>query len=103
MLTQRCHLSEPGNKLGLYWATGVPNIYRRWGDKTSSLKNVKCSGEPKKHGCHYNEWDSLLFTMTVALSFQIEMNLDRTNSSFLATSLYKKVIFFSYKVSDDMM
>ena len=24
--------------------------YRRWGDKTSYLKNVKCSGEPKKHG-----------------------------------------------------
>ena len=22
-------------------------IYRRWGDKTSYLKNVKCSGEPK--------------------------------------------------------
>ena len=21
--------------------------YRRWGDKTSYLKNVKCSGEPK--------------------------------------------------------
>ena len=44
-----------------------------------------------------NEWDSLLFTMvhaTVSLSFQIEIcNLDRTKSSFLATSLYKKVIF----------
>ena len=24
--------------------------YHRWGDKTSYLKNVKCSGEPKKHG-----------------------------------------------------
>ena len=22
-------------------------IYRRWGDKTLYLKNVKCSGEPK--------------------------------------------------------
>ena len=23
------------------------HAYRRWGDKTSYLKNVKCSGEPK--------------------------------------------------------
>ena len=31
---------------------------------------------------------------TVALSFQIEIhNLDRTKSSFLATNLYKKVVF----------
>ena len=32
----------------VYW---VYMSYRRWGDKTSYLKNVKCSGEPKKHGC----------------------------------------------------
>ena len=25
--------------------------HRRWGDKTSYLKNFKCSGEPKTHGC----------------------------------------------------
>ena len=35
-----------------------------------------------------------IYHATVALSFQIEIcNLDRTKSSFLATSLYKKVIF----------
>ena len=35
-----------------------------------------------------------IYHATVALSFQIEIcNLDRTISSFLATSLYKKVIF----------
>ena len=46
-----------------------------------------------------------IYHATVALSFQIEIcNLDRTKkkkSSFLATSLYKKVIFtkkLSYKV-----
>ena len=34
-----------------------------------------------------------IYHATVALSFQIEIcNLDRTKSSFLATSLYKKVI-----------
>ena len=37
---------------------------------------------------------SSFYHATVALSFQIEIcNLDRTKSSFLATSLYKKVIF----------
>ena len=42
-----------------------------------------------------------IYHATVALSFQIEIcNLDRTKSSFLATSLYKKVIKkkLSYKV-----
>ena len=43
-----------------------------------------------------------IYHATVSLSFQIEIcNLDRTISSFLATSLYKKVIFtknVSYKV-----
>ena len=46
---------------------------------------------------------------TVALSFQIEIcNLDSTKSSFLATSLYKKVIFtknwvtMSCRPSDDI-
>ena len=35
-----------------------------------------------------------IYHATVALSFQIEIcNLDRTKSSILATSLYKKVIF----------
>ena len=35
-----------------------------------------------------------LYHATVALSFRIEIwNLDKTKSSFLATSLYKKVIF----------
>ena len=49
------------------------------------------------------KWDQpSIYHATVALSFQIEIcNLDRTKSSFLATSLYKKVIFtkkLSYKV-----
>ena len=50
-----------------------------------------------------------IYHATVALSFQIEIcNLDRTKSSFLATSLYKKVIFTknwvtrSCRPSDDM-
>ena len=50
-----------------------------------------------------------IYHATVALSFQIEIcNLDRTNSSFLATSLYEKVIFTknlvtrSCRPSDDM-
>ena len=69
--------------------------YRRWGDKTSYLKNVKCSGEPKKHGCFNTIMNGTTFYhATVALSFQIEIcNLDRTKSSFLPKSLCKKVIF----------
>ena len=72
------------------------NTYRRWGDKTSYLKNVKCSGEPKNMAALTLEWmgQPSIYHATVALSFQIEIcNLDRTKSSFLATSLYKKVIF----------
>ena len=43
---------------------------RRWGDKPSYLKNFKCSGEPKNRLLqHYNEWDSLLFTMPQWLYF----------------------------------
>ena len=51
-----------------------------------------------------------IYHATVSLSFQIEIcNLDRTKSSFLATSLYKKVIFTknlvtrSCRPSDDML
>ena len=51
-----------------------------------------------------------IYHATVALSFQIEIcNLDRTKSSFLATSLHKKVIFTktwvtrSCRPSDDML
>ena len=41
-----------------------------------------------------------IYHATVALSFQIEIcNLDRTKSSFLATSLYKKVIFIKHWVT----
>ena len=29
----------------------IQMAYRRWVDKTSYLTNVKCSGEPNKHGC----------------------------------------------------
>ena len=70
--------------------------YRRWGDKTLYLKNFKCSGEPKNMAALTLLWMGLpsFYYVTVALSFQIEIcNLDRTKSSFLATSLYKKVIF----------
>ena len=28
-------------------ARPVQGVFRRWGDKTSYLKNFKCSGEPK--------------------------------------------------------
>ena len=50
----------------------------------------------KKHGGFNTIMNGTAFYYhaTVALSFQIEIcNLDRTKSSFLATSLYKKVIF----------
>ena len=86
--------------------------YRRWGDKTSYLKNVKCSGEPKNMAALTLEWmgQPSFYHATVALSFQIEIsNLDRTKSGFLATSLYKKVIFTKNWVtrfcrpSDDIM
>ena len=31
----------------LYPVSHFETAYRRWGDKTLYLKNVKCSGEPK--------------------------------------------------------
>ena len=68
-------------------------LHNRWGDKTSYLKNVKCSGEPKNMAALTLYWmgQPSIYHATVALSFQIEIcNLDRTKSSFLATSLYKR-------------
>ena len=62
---------------------------RRWGDKTMFLKNVKCSGEPKNMAALTLWWmgHPSFYHATVALSFQIEIcNMDRTKSSFLATS-----------------
>ena len=41
---------------------------------------------------HYIDWDRFFYHATVDLSFQIEIsNLDRTESRFLVTSLYRKV------------
>ena len=68
---------------------------RRWGDRTSYLKNVKCLAEPKNMATLALYWmgQPSFYHATVALSFQIEIcNLDRTKSSVLATSLYKKMI-----------
>ena len=100
----------------LFWRSVYINVYnelyRRWGDKTSYLKYVKCSGEPKKHGGFNTITNGTAFYMYLPCHsgsiFQIEIcNLDRTKSSFLATSLYKKVIFTKNWVtrscrSDDM-
>ena len=73
----------------------VRNVARVIKTCFSKILNVK---ESQINGCLNSVTNGTAFFhlchTTVALSFKIEIyNLDRTKSSFLATSLYKKVTF----------
>ena len=78
------------------WIRALVYKYRHWGDKTSYLTNVKCSGEPKKHGGFNTIMNGTAFYLpshsgSIFSDWNLQFGQDK--------SLYKKVIFTKYWVT----